>query len=206
GRTYDASNTPPYALPANKTKTVLRTQTHQGKGYNELSFEDQSGSEKIYLHAQKDVETLIENDSTTDIKHDRHETIENNQSGNVKKADHLVIEGEQRIKITKNRTVSVDKAFHQKVAGKQTLDAGSEVHLKGGNSVVLQAGSEITIKVGGTFVKLDPGGVSVVGPAINLNSGGSAGSGSGYGGEDAVMPKILEALEPPEELVPPDIT
>ncbi|SHI71114.1 Phage-related baseplate assembly protein [Vibrio aerogenes CECT 7868] len=206
GRTYDASNTPPYALPANKTKTVLRTQTHQGKGYNELSFEDQSGSEKIYLHAQKDVETLIENDSTTDIKHDRHETIENNQSGNVKKADHLVIEGEQRIKITKNRTVSVDKAFHQKVAGKQTLDAGSEVHLKGGNSVVLQAGSEITIKVGGSFVKLDPGGVSVVGPAINLNSGGSAGSGSGYGGEDAVMPKILEALEPPEELVPPDIT
>ncbi|SHI95509.1 hypothetical protein VA7868_04629 [Vibrio aerogenes CECT 7868] len=72
--------------------------------------------------------------------------------------------------------------------------------------MVLQAGSEITIKVGGSFVKLDPGGVSVVGPAINLNSGGSAGSGSGYGGEDAVMPKILEALEPPEELVPPDIT
>ncbi|MDF4897101.1 type VI secretion system tip protein TssI/VgrG, partial [Vibrio parahaemolyticus] len=48
GRTYHETNTPPYALPANKTKTVLRSQTHQGQGFNELSFEDQSGQEKLY--------------------------------------------------------------------------------------------------------------------------------------------------------------
>ncbi|EKO3449372.1 type VI secretion system tip protein VgrG, partial [Vibrio fluvialis] len=38
GRTYHATNTAPYTLPDNKTKTVLRTETHQGQGYNELSF------------------------------------------------------------------------------------------------------------------------------------------------------------------------
>ncbi|MBY8096849.1 type VI secretion system tip protein VgrG, partial [Vibrio fluvialis] len=42
GRTYHATNKSAYALPEHKTKTVLRSQTHQGEGYNELSFDDQA--------------------------------------------------------------------------------------------------------------------------------------------------------------------
>jgi type VI secretion system secreted protein VgrG len=37
----------------------------------------------------------------------------------------------------------------------------------------------MTIKVGGSFIKIDAAGVHIVGSAINLNTGGSAGSGSG---------------------------
>ena len=44
---------------------------------------------------------------------------------------------------------------------------------------MLDAGSEITFKVGGSFVKLDPSGVTMVGPSVNINAGGSPGSGSG---------------------------
>ncbi|WP_318466919.1 type VI secretion system tip protein TssI/VgrG, partial [Photobacterium leiognathi] len=47
GRTYNATHQPPYSLPGNKTRTVLRTATHQGEGYNELRFEDQAGKEEI---------------------------------------------------------------------------------------------------------------------------------------------------------------
>ncbi|MDX7901623.1 type VI secretion system Vgr family protein, partial [Aeromonas media] len=54
GRTFHATNRPPYELPANKTRTVLRTETHQGEGFNELRFEDQAGQEEIYIHGQKD--------------------------------------------------------------------------------------------------------------------------------------------------------
>ncbi|MBD1560076.1 type VI secretion system tip protein VgrG, partial [Vibrio sp. S9_S30] len=32
GRTYHATNIPPYTLPDNKTKTVIRSETHQGDG------------------------------------------------------------------------------------------------------------------------------------------------------------------------------
>ncbi|MEI8632370.1 phage baseplate assembly protein V [Vibrio sp. PP-XX7] len=53
GRAYHATNTPPYPLPENKTKTVLRTKTHQGEGFNELSFEDQSGQEKFTCTGRK---------------------------------------------------------------------------------------------------------------------------------------------------------
>ena len=45
--------------------------------------------------------------------------------------------------------------------------------------VVLEAGSEITFKAGGSFVKIDPSGITLVGPSVKMNSGGSPGSGTG---------------------------
>ncbi|WP_038181600.1 bacteriophage T4 gp5 trimerisation domain-containing protein, partial [Vibrio rhizosphaerae] len=175
-------------------------------GFNELSFEDQSGSEKIYLHAQKDYEALVENDSTTQIKHDRHLTVENDRYSHVQVNDHLSIDGEQRTAIKQNLTLETDASLHQKVGQKTIVDSGSEVHLKAGNAVVLDAGNEITVKVGGSFIKVDAGGVHVVSGAINLNSGGSAGSGSGYAGQLATMPNLLTALTAPEEAQALDIT
>ncbi|HTN29489.1 MAG TPA: hypothetical protein VL178_01485 [Pseudomonas sp.] len=44
---------------------------------------------------------------------------------------------------------------------------------------MIEAGSELTVQAGGSFIKLDAGGVTVVGAEVKLNSGGSAGSGSG---------------------------
>jgi type VI secretion system secreted protein VgrG len=203
GRTYHATNMAPYPLPANKTKTVLRTETHQGQGFNELSFEDQAGSELIYLHAQKDVEVLIENDHTSDIKHDQHLTIDNDRYTQIKVDDHLTVDGEQRLKVTADQTLDIGGSLQQKVAQKTVLDSGGEVHLKAGNKIVLDAGNEITIKAGGSFVKVDAAGVHIVGPAIGLNSGGSAGSGSGYGGQAASLPNGLVAQPAPPATIAP---
>ncbi|ELE8117724.1 type VI secretion system tip protein VgrG [Vibrio fluvialis] len=200
GRTYHATNTAPYTLPDNKTKTVLRTETHQGQGYNELSFEDQAGSEQIYLHAQKDFDGLIENDHTSVIKHDKHLTVENDRFTQIKNNQHLIVGGESRTKIALDQSIEIGGSLHQKVADKTIFDSGNEVHLKAGNKLVLDAGSELTIKAAGSFIKVDAGGVHVVGSAINLNSGGSAGSGSGYGGQVAELPFGLEALSAPDEI------
>ncbi|MEM9600285.1 MAG: type VI secretion system tip protein TssI/VgrG [Pseudomonadota bacterium] len=47
----------PYPLPAHKTKSVFRTNSHKAeyRGFNELSLEDKAGEEEIYLHASKDM-------------------------------------------------------------------------------------------------------------------------------------------------------
>ncbi|MEK6213355.1 MAG: type VI secretion system tip protein VgrG, partial [Vibrio fluvialis] len=193
GRTYHATNTAPYTLPDNKTKTVLRTETHQGQGYNELSFEDQAGSEQIYLHAQKDFDGLIENDHTSVIQHDKHLTVENDRFTQIKNNQNLTVGGESRTKIALDQSIEIGGSLHQKVADKTIFDSGNEVHLKAGNKLVLDAGSELTIKAAGSFIKVDAGGVHVVGSAINLNSGGSAGSGSGYGGKMADLPHQIKA-------------
>ncbi|WPK54122.1 type VI secretion system Vgr family protein [Vibrio fluvialis] len=196
GRTYHATNTAPYTLPDNKTKTVLRTETHQGQGYNELSFEDQAGSEQIYLHAQKDFDGLIENDHTRVIKHDKHLTVENDRFTQIKNNQHLTVGGESRESVTGNRTLMVEGSLHVKTGSVWVNESGTEVHIKAGQKVVIEAGSEITVKAGGSFVKVDPAGVHLSGAGVNLNSGGSPGSGSGFSGQAATLPGNLDDAPP----------
>ncbi|ACM36988.1 MULTISPECIES: type VI secretion system Vgr family protein [Rhizobium/Agrobacterium group] len=64
-------NPVPYDLPANKTRMVLRSNTHKGSGFNEMTFEDENGKENMFFHAQKDQTTRVRNDRTKRI--DRHE-------------------------------------------------------------------------------------------------------------------------------------
>jgi type VI secretion system secreted protein VgrG len=65
------SNAVPYDLPGNKTRMVMRSNTHKGTGFNEMTFEDDAGRENMFFHAQKDQTTRIRNDRTKRV--DRHE-------------------------------------------------------------------------------------------------------------------------------------
>ncbi|VXC90223.1 hypothetical protein PSEUDO8Z_220004 [Pseudomonas sp. 8Z] len=62
--------------------------------------------------------------------------------------------------------------------------------------MVLEAGSELTLKGGGSFIKLDGGGATLVGPVIKVNSGGAAGNGSG------AAPILPGAVRPADADVP----
>jgi type VI secretion system secreted protein VgrG len=61
----------PYDLPANKTRAVMRSNTHKGSGFNELTFEDATGQENMFLHAQKDQTIRVLHDRVDRI--DRHD-------------------------------------------------------------------------------------------------------------------------------------
>ncbi|KHT13424.1 type VI secretion system tip protein TssI/VgrG [Pectobacterium brasiliense] len=198
GRTFHATNPSPYPLPANKTRTVLRTKTHQGEGFNELRFEDQAGQEEIYIHGQKDLKALVENDVVWHIKHDAHTEIDNERVIRVKANDHLTVENEKRDHVKGGLSLTVDASMHQKLGQALLVEAGEEVHVKAGAKVVLEAGAELTLKVGGSFVKIDPSGVTLVGPGIKMNSGGSPGCGSGWAGQLPSLPGTVEVIALPQ--------
>ncbi|WP_372574334.1 type VI secretion system Vgr family protein [Ruegeria jejuensis] len=61
----------PYELPEHKTKSIMRSNTHKGDGFNEITFEDQNGIENMFFHAQRDQTTRVLNDRTKRV--DRHE-------------------------------------------------------------------------------------------------------------------------------------
>ena len=71
GNVFNGRNNTPYPLPANKTKAVWRSNTHQGQGFNEIAFEDQNGIQNMFFHAQKDQTTRVQNDRIKRV--DRHE-------------------------------------------------------------------------------------------------------------------------------------
>src|SRR6185503_18001623 len=48
GSVYHGTNVPPYALPAEKTKSTIKSNSSSGGGgFNEIRFEDKKGSEEI---------------------------------------------------------------------------------------------------------------------------------------------------------------
>ncbi|OOE88250.1 MULTISPECIES: type VI secretion system Vgr family protein [unclassified Salinivibrio] len=191
GRTYHATNVSPYTLPAHKTKTVWRSESHQGEGYNELTFEDQSGSEQVYLHAQRDWQSDVENDVVTQVRHNEHQKVDHDSLSAVMSNQHVTVDKQSRTRVKKDATIAVSGGIHEKIDNRFAATAGREVHLKAGANVVLDAGTEVTVTAGGSVMKVDAAGVHLIGPAINLNAGGSPGSGSGYQGQPAKSPRSV---------------
>ncbi|MBF8224180.1 type VI secretion system Vgr family protein [Halomonas sp. 328] len=193
GRTYHAVNTPPYALPEHKTRTVLRTQSHQGEGFNELRFEDQADQEQIWLHAQKDLELLTNNDRTEEIGNDSHLKVHHDRIAEIDSDDHLSVHGNRHAQVDGDDHLIVGASRHERYGRAQLVEAGQEVHHKAGMKVVVEAGAEITLQAGGSFVKLDPSGVTISGASVKINSGGSPGAGSGQAAEAPQLPREVEA-------------
>uniref|UniRef100_UPI003AA7FC62 type VI secretion system Vgr family protein n=1 Tax=Vibrio rumoiensis TaxID=76258 RepID=UPI003AA7FC62 len=204
GGAYNEKNIPPYVLPDNKTKTVLRTETHQGEGYNELSFEDEVDQEAIFLHAQKDYDGITNNDHTRVVHNDKHLTVDRHDYTKIKRNHHESTKGESRTAVDKNRTFVIDGDMHVKAGKVWVNESGSEIHIKAGQKVVIESGAEITAVAGGSFVKVDPAGVHLSGAGINLNSGGSAGAGSGFSGLVARLPQTIKNNTKVAEIQPPE--
>ncbi|WP_114145735.1 type VI secretion system tip protein VgrG, partial [Escherichia coli] len=57
GRTYHQENRTPGSLPGTKTQMTIRSKTYMGSGFNELKFDDATGREQVYIHAQKNMDT-----------------------------------------------------------------------------------------------------------------------------------------------------
>ncbi|AZT85453.1 type VI secretion system tip protein VgrG [Marinobacter sp. NP-4(2019)] len=192
GRTYHATNTPPYALPQHKTRTTLKTQTHKGEGSNELRFEDEADKEQIYVHAQKDLDLLTENNRTEVIRNDSHLTVDNHRKAHIKGNDHVTVDGEKREQTGKDHSFNVTGTLHLKAGTAWLSDSGTELHIKAGQKAVIEAGAEITLKAGGSFVKIDPSGVAMGGAAIKMNAGGAPGKGGGQKVQVPEMPGLVD--------------
>jgi type VI secretion system secreted protein VgrG len=197
GCLYHAEHVVPYDLPANKTRSVFKTlSTPGGGGYNELRIEDRKGAEQIYIHAQRDWDENIEHDQKIRVGNERHDTVEANAYSHFKAEEHRTTHADRKTEIKANDHLTVGDSQHIKLGNGQFIQAGQEIHLSSGLKVVLEAGSELTLKGGGSFIKLDGGGITLVGPVIKLNSGGAPGSGSG------AAPILPGAAKPADADVP----
>jgi type VI secretion system secreted protein VgrG len=102
-------------------------------GNNEIRFEDLQGSEQIYLHAQKDRLTVVENDEKKQVKHDqiievtsdRTKTISGNQSEHVVKDKSIQIDGNHKETINGTKDMAVHGTHTEMVDGNVTITENS---------------------------------------------------------------------------------
>jgi type VI secretion system secreted protein VgrG len=209
GRVYNGTNLTPYPLPDEATVSTLRSNSSPGGGgANELRFEDKSGEEQIYVHAQRDHGTRVENDTREWVGANRHLIVTADQLEKVDGDKHLTVGGDQNEKVA--GTVSLDAGgdLQQKVGGNYAVEASGATHLKAGSALVIEA-TAVTLKAGASFVVVDSSGVSVMGTTVKINSGGAAGAGAGCSPQAPAEPEKPEvagagqADQAPAEPQPP---
>jgi type VI secretion system secreted protein VgrG len=193
GRVYNGACMPPYDLPANATRSTLKSLSSKGGGgFNEIRFEDKKGSEQLFVHAERDHDLRVKNDTKEWVGNERHLIVKGDQMEQVQGDKHLAVKGDQNEKVDGTVSLKTGMDLQQKVGMKHALDAGMEIHLKAGMNVVIEAGMSITLKAGGGFVTVGPAGVAISGTPVLINSGGAAGSGSGASPDAPTAPKEAE--------------
>lgn len=134
GRLFDASSPHPYALPAHQTKTVLRTQSvPAGEGFNELSFEDATGSELVYMRAERDRET------------------------HVRAEDRLRVDASRRKEIGASEHIEVGAARSARVGTVDITEAGERftAQIAGGRTYLDMSEGRIRLTTGDATFELD---------------------------------------------------
>lgn len=132
GRTYHATNLAPGNLPATKTQMAIRTKTYKGDGFNELRFEDAPSQEEVYIHAEKDMNHIINNDRTSLTKRHSVDKVQGNSATLVTQNNVVHVDGTQNTFVGGNCVWSVGKAFGD---GFRNMDLskyhdGAAYHLK----------------------------------------------------------------------------
>ena len=193
GRVYNGAAVPPYDLPANATRTTIKTNSSKGGGgFNELRFEDKKGQEQIFIHAERNRDLRVKKDNLEYIGNEKHIMVVKDQFEKIDGDAHLKIGGEQNEQIGETYSLKTGMNIFQKAGMRVAQEAGTEVHIKGGMNVVIEAGMMITLKAGGGFITVGPAGVAISGTPVLINSGGSAGSGSGC---SPVAPQIAKEAD-----------
>lgn len=184
GRVYNGDHAPPYPLPAEKTKSTLKSNSSKGgDGFNEIRFEDLKGKEQIFIHGEKDQDVRIKNDVREWVGHDRHLVVVNDQFEHVEHNREEKVDADHKEEIGKDRNLTVGGKEAKEVGGSLSLKVGGDIivscskhgtqasgdYVIKGASVILEASTNITLKVGGNFVAIDPSGVSINGTMVTIN-------------------------------------
>ncbi len=171
GSVYNADRPPLYDLPANKTRTSIKTKSYpNSNGFNELRFEDLAGSEEIYLQGEKDWNILIKNNKGENVGHDETLSVVNNRAKTVGV--------NQSESIGANKNILVGGSHSESIGGSMMLTVGAN---KTDTTAAVSAetvGAAKVLTVGGAYQ------VSV-GGAANLTIGGA--SGEEVGGVKTLM-------------------
>jgi type VI secretion system secreted protein VgrG len=127
GCVYNGANDPPYPLPDHKTKSVFKTDTHEGSGFNELTFEDKNDEELIYMHGQKDQRIEILNDRSKSIGRDEANTIGQDRSQAVGRDETMNVGQDQRETVGRDVVYQVGRDQQEKY-GKDHVHYVGNIH------------------------------------------------------------------------------
>jgi|JI8StandDraft_2_1071088.scaffolds.fasta_scaffold01441_9 type VI secretion system secreted protein VgrG len=231
GSVYNAENMPPYALPAQKTVSGIRSRSSKEgatTNFNELRFDDNKGSEYVWMQAEKDFHRLVKNDHTDEIRHDSRTDIANNEATHIGNDKQLIVGNNMSVQIGADATLSIAgntavamsgtlthdigdsatvkiaQATELAIGGACDIDVAQQLNITAGSALHLVAGSTLIIDAGASIC-IKAGGSSIVLGADGVSITGTLVK-INSGGSASPGTKAKKASPPsPPELTKPDV-
>ncbi|MBX9655807.1 type VI secretion system tip protein VgrG [bacterium] len=151
GSLHNSIQAPPYSLPDNKTRTVIKTNSSAGgEGFNEIRIEDKKDSEQIFIHSQKDFDLRVKNDWKENIEGNQDITIGTQDGGGNLKLRYY---GDVKSEIKMNKEELIDENYKLKIKGNHDfkVDGNSKTGITG----------DMSLKVGGNLTQSVTGNLSL---------------------------------------------
>ena len=160
GVVYNGEQTPAYPLPEEKTKSYIKTNSSKGgNGYNEIRFEDKADKEQIFMHAQKDIDVRVLNNSKERIFGNRDQVIgwekDGKKGGDQRekvygnKQQHIIgsqaghVEGDMQLMIKGDKGGNQDIVIDKNKA--ELIGADSDLHIKGGRQTKVDGTDSLVV-------------------------------------------------------------
>ena len=124
GRVYNAESQPPFGFPAGAVLSGIKSNTHKGAGYNELSMDDTAGKERVFIHGQYNMDTVVEHDQTSTIHNNRTDRVDVDDSESIGKNQKWDVGVNRDAKIGSNETLKVGANRTKNVGANETITVG----------------------------------------------------------------------------------
>lgn len=176
GGLYNGTDKPIFPV-ADKTKLGFRSRSVLKGGtddFNEFSFDDKMGNEKVFLHAQKDLTTEVENDQALRVDHDRTVTVKGKETVTIKgDRTHEVTEGNEILTVKngdRTEEISMGNDSLTVKMGNLTTDVKmGNISVKADlGAITVEGMQSITLTVGESKITVDQMGVSIQGMMIKV--------------------------------------
>lgn len=236
GRVFNQAHMPAYALPEHKTKAVWRSKTYQRTesntpsdakpvesekpAANEIRFEDKTGDEEFFVHAEKNMNTVIRYSETRQIGldqtlfvgqnqmitigQDRTDTVGRNESISIGKSRTETVAEDEKVDIggkrehtvgtSETRTIGTNSSLTIAQNDSQTIGAKQTINV--GTSLEITAGSKIVLVVGGSKIEMTPSAITISSPQFTASATTAAkvSGGATLDLEGGMMTKLVGAM------------
>jgi len=151
GRFYNADNMAPWGLPGNATQSGILSRSTKDGGYenaNALRFEDKKGEEQLWLHAEKDQLTEVENDEKKWVGRDRVKTIDRDETNHIQRDRTETVDRDETITVHGKRTEEVDGNETITIHSNRTERVDLDETISIGKNRTEEVGIDETIRIG----------------------------------------------------------
>jgi type VI secretion system secreted protein VgrG len=170
GVVYNADQTPPYPLPGKKTQSGIKTNSSKGgDGSNEIRLDDDKGKEEIFIHAQYDMNTVVEHDETVKIGNNRTEVVDKDESISIGGNRAESVSKDETVTIGGSRSESVGKSLAITVVDQLVLTVGAASIIMKKDGTIIISGNDISVTGAGKIAEMAGGPIILKGAPIQMN-------------------------------------